>query len=152
MSKLKSLTALKKIVVELKKNGKKIVFTNGCFDLIHPGHIKTFRKAKTLGDMLVVGINSDASVKKLKGKSRPILNQSSRADVLSEMESVNYIVIFGDDTPLKVIKTIKPDVLVKGGDYKIRGIIGHEIAKKVVRVPLMKGFSTTNIIKNAKTR
>lgn len=146
MSKLKSLPSLKKIVENLKKKGKRIVFTNGCFDIIHSGHIKTFRKSKKLGDILIVGLNSDASVRRLKGMSRPIVNQAGRADVLSEMRCVDYIVIFDEDTPVEVIKNLKPDVLVKGGDYRTDEIVGRNFVKKVVRIPLVKGVSTTNII------
>lgn len=146
MSKLKSLPSLKKIVENLKKKGKRIVFTNGCFDIIHSGHIKIFRKSKKLGDILIVGLNSDASVRRLKGMSRPIVNQAGRADVLSEMRCVDYIVIFDEDTPVEVIKNLKPDVLVKGGDYRTDEIVGRNFVKKVVRIPLVKGVSTTNII------
>lgn len=145
--KLKSLLQLKKIVQQLKNRNKKVVITNGCFDIIHRGHIKIFRKAKSLGDVLIVALNSDDSIRRLKGKNRPIMNQEERVEVLSELESIDFIVIFDQDTPENVIKTLKPDILVKGSDYKIEEIVGREYVEKVVRVPLIKGLSTTQIIR-----
>jgi D-glycero-beta-D-manno-heptose 1-phosphate adenylyltransferase len=135
------------IVNKLKKSGKKIVFTNGCFDLIHAGHIKSFQKAKSLGDVLVVGLNSDSSVRRLKGPDRPLVNEKSRACVVSALEAVDYVTIFSEDTPAELIALLKPDILVKGGDYKLNKIVGRENVKKVVRVPLLKGYSTTELIK-----
>lgn len=138
---------LKRIVDKLKKSGKKIVFTNGCFDLIHAGHVKVFEKAKALGDVLIVGLNSDSSVKRLKGANRPLVNEKSRAYVISALRPVDYVTLFSEDTPAELIAMLKPDILVKGGDYKINEIVGRNDVKKVVRVPLLKGHSTTELIK-----
>ena len=135
------------IVAKLKKSGKKIVFTNGCFDLIHAGHIKVFEKAKALGDILIVGLNSDSSVKRLKGPNRPLVNEKSRAYVISALESVDYVALFSEETPAQLIAQLKPDILVKGGDYRINEIVGRQDVKKVVRVPLLEGYSTTELIK-----
>lgn len=129
---------------------KKIVFTNGCFDILHIGHVKYLKQAKAKGDILVVGVNSDASVKRLKGESRPINNQQDRIDILAEMEFVDYVVIFEDDTPYELIKKVKPDILVKGGDYQIEDIVGadfvHSIGGCVETIPFVEGKSTTRII------
>ena len=137
---------LRRILNRLKNQNKKIVFTNGCFDLIHPGHIATFEKAKSLGDIVVVAINSDASLKKLKGPKRPLVPQAARAAVLAALESVDFVTFFGEQTPAKIISELRPDILVKGGDYQLNQIVGREFVKKVVRVPLVKGYSTTNLI------
>ena len=146
MNKLKTLPALKKIVTKLKKQGKRITFTNGCFDLLHPGHIKTFNEAKKRGDILIVGLNSDSSVKKIKGSARPILNQKARAEVISALSVVDFVIIFKEETPLKLIKEIKPHFLIKGGDWPKNKIVGREFVKKVIRVKLKEGFSTSKII------
>lgn len=151
MTKIKSLKALVKIIANLKKQGKKIVFTNGCFDLLHPGHIKVLRQAKAKGDILIVGLNSDSSIKRLKGEFRPILNQTIRGQMLSAMEMVDFITVFNQDTPYETVKAIKPDVLVKGGDWSADKIIGSDIAKKIVRVKLVPGFSTTALIAKIKS-
>lgn len=134
------------IVKRLKGTQAKIVFTNGCFDILHPGHISCLQQAKELGDVLIVGVNSDDSVKRLKGSSRPVNDEFSRMIVLSALECVDYVVSFADDTPLELIKTICPDVLVKGGDYAIDDVVGREFAGEVVIIPLVEGFSTTSII------
>jgi len=147
MSKLKTLNELKKLLPKLKEQRKKIAFTNGCFDILHPGHVKTFNLAKKKADILIVGLNSDSSVKKIKGPRRPVLDQKARAEVLSAFSSIDYIVIFNEETPFKVIKAIKPDFLIKGGDWAHDKIVGREFAKKVVRVKLKQGFSTSKIIK-----
>lgn len=131
--------------------GKKIIFTNGCFDIIHTGHIKYLQQAKSLGDILVIGLNSDASVKKLKGESRPIKDEEERALILSVMEFVDYIIIFNEDTPYNLLKEVQPDILVKGGDYKIEEIIGREFAKETVVIPFVDGFSTTSTIEKMKS-
>lgn len=109
-------------IYELRKEGKKIVFTNGCFDLLHVGHIRYLREAKKLGDVLVIGLNSDSSVKKIKGAGRPIQNEKDRAEILSALEMVDYVVIFGEQTPEKLILKLKPDIQAKGGDYKLENI------------------------------
>ena len=143
--------ALKKITAGLKKRGKKIVFTNGCFDLLHYGHVKYLEDAKRGGDVLVVAVNSDRSVKKLKGKMRPIINEIFRQSVLASLDSVDYVTMFSEETPLKVIKTIKPDVLVKGADWRKNAIVGADFVKsyggKVKTIKLVKGLSTTMLIK-----
>ncbi len=130
---------------------KTIVFTNGCFDILHPGHVYYLNKARSLGDILVVGLNSDESVKKLnKGKERPIHPQDKRAQVLASLLSVDYICIFDENTPLELIKIVKPNILVKGGDYTIDKIIGADFVLqnggRVEIIPLLEGYSTTSII------
>ena len=129
-----------------KKRGKTIVFTNGVYDLIHAGHVTLLEKSKRLGDVLVVGINSDASVKRLKGPKRPIATQSDRALVLAALEAVDYVAFFAEDTPYELIGKLKPDILVKGGDYSTGQIVGRDLVKKVVRIPLVKGRSSSSII------
>ena len=134
---------------ELLKNlprDKKIVFTNGCFDILHAGHVKYLKEAKSFGDILIVGLNSDESVKRLKGESRPINNLTDRATVLLALEAVDFVVEFGEDTPYELIKAIKPDVLVKGGDYEGKEVVGSDIAKETRLVQFVEGKSTTNII------
>jgi len=127
-------------------SGKKIVFTNGCFDILHSGHVKYLQEAKSFGDILVVGLNSDESVKRLKGKSRPINNQEDRSIVLSGLQSVDFVVIFDEDTPYNLIKEIEPDILVKGGDYKGKEVVGSDIAKETRLVDFVEGKSTSGII------
>ena len=146
-SKIKTKNELKMILKNF--SDKKIVFTNGCFDILHVGHVKYLEVAKSFGDMLIVGLNSDDSVKRLKGENRPINSSDDRAYVLSALESVSFVVEFKEDTPLELIKSIKPDVLVKGGDYKGKDIVGSGIAKEVKLVDFVDGKSTTNIIKKA---
>jgi len=150
-SKYISKNKLPKLVKNLKKKKKKIVFSNGCFDLLHPGHIKILRSAKEKGDILILGINSDKSISRIKGRSRPILNQASRLEVLSAIECIDYITVFCQNTPLKTIETVKPDILVKGADWKKKDIIGADFVKnnggKVVSIALKKGVSTSRIIK-----
>ncbi|HEC97581.1 MAG TPA: D-glycero-beta-D-manno-heptose 1-phosphate adenylyltransferase [Nitrospirae bacterium] len=129
----------------LRSEGKRIVFTNGCFDLIHAGHIQYLGEAKALGDVLVVGVNSDASVGILKTK-RPIIPQDQRVEVLSALEMVSYVTIFVEDTPYEVIKLIMPDVLVKGGDWEIEDIVGADLVREVYSLPYRQGISSTGII------
>ena len=136
----------------LKKEEKRIVFTNGCFDIIHRGHITYLKKAKSLGDILIVGLNSDSSVRRIKGGDRPINNQEDRALLLSSLEFVDYVVIFEEDTPYKLIKEIKPDILVKGGDYKIEDVVGREFANETIIIPFLEGYSTTGIIDKVRKR
>ncbi len=131
---------------EIRKD-KKTVFTNGCFDILHPGHIKVLKKAKEYGDILVVGLNSDSSVKKIKGSLRPVNNQKYRAALLSQIRPVDYVIIFDRETPLELIKTLKPQVLVKGGEYSEGKIVGENLVPETVRVKMEEGFSTTAIIK-----
>lgn len=148
--KLKNLQDLLTEVAMLKAKGKKIVFTNGCFDILHRGHIEYLKEAKELGDVLIVGLNSDDSVRKIKGKDRPINKQEDRAELLASLEFVDYVVIFDEDIPYNLIKEIKPDVLVKGGDYKLEEIMGKEFAKKTITLPFIEGYSTTSIIEKMK--
>lgn len=145
-----SLNKLKKIIKNLRNKKKKIVFTNGCFDIIHIGHITLLKKAKSYGDVLVVGLNSDISVKSLKDEGRPVIPQNERAKILDSIKYVDYVVIFDELTPYKIITEIKPDVLVKGKDYKLRDIVGWGIVPKIVRVKLVEDKSTTAIIKRIK--
>lgn len=134
------------------RHNKKIVFTNGCFDILHVGHITLLNKARKLGDKLIVGLNSDASIRRIKGEKRPIVSEAERAHILSAIESVDYVVIFDEDTPLELIKTIKPDILVKGSDYTLEKVIGHDIVEsyggRVALVDLVNGLSTTNIVES----
>lgn len=144
---LKKVLSVQTLVQRLKKRrAAKVVFTNGCFDLIHSGHVALLQKAKSLGDILVVGLNSDGSVKKLKGNGRPILSEKERAKILSAFSCVDYVTIFSEETPAKIIRKIKPQILVKGGDYALSKIVGRKDAKKVVRFPLVKNFSTSQLI------
>lgn len=130
--------------------GKKIVFTNGCFDILHRGHVTYLAEAKKLGDLLVIGLNSDASVKRLKGPERPINNENDRRYVMSQLKSVDYVEIFTEDTPLNLILTVKPKVLVKGGDWKIEQIVGgkevQQMGGEVFSLNFVDGYSTTNLI------
>lgn len=154
MDKVKSLAEIKKLADFLKRKGKKIIFTNGCFDILHYGHVKYLEKCKRLGDILIIGLNSDSSVRKIKGRGRPITGQKERAYILSALEFVDYVVVFGELTPEKLIKQISPDILAKGSDWRERDIVGGDYVKKeggkVVTIPLIKGYSTTRIIRNIK--
>jgi len=150
MGKIKTLKGLITEISSLKRKGKKIAFTNGCFDILHLGHLKILQEAKTKGDVLVVGLNSDSSIRKIKGLNRPILNQKTRAKLLANLNPVDYVVLFNEATPYNLIKRIKPDVLVKGGDWKRNEIVGEKIAKKVYRVKLYPEHSTTRIINKIK--
>lgn len=154
--KIKDLTQLVRIRVRLKKAGRKVVFTNGCFDILHRGHIHCLRKAKSLGKVLIVGLNSDSSVRRIKGEKRPILPQSDRAEILAALEMVDYVLIFNEDTPQRVISALVPDVLVKGGDYGRDQIVGSEVVEsgggRVVRVKQVAGRSTKNVIRKITSR
>jgi len=130
----------------LKEKGKKIVFTNGCFDLLHAGHVRYLEAAKRFGDVLIVGLNSDRSVHELKGESRPINNENDRASILAALEAVNYVVVFDEDTPYKLIKTIKPNTLVKGGDYEGKTVVGQDLVDELKLVKFIEGKSTTKTI------
>ena len=138
---------LKKIIGLAKSTEKKVVFTNGCFDIIHGGHIEFLQKAKSLGDILVVGLNTDNSVKNLKGEGRPIKTEKERANILSALKFIDYITLFNEATPEKLIREIKPDILVKGDDYKIDEVVGREIVEgygaHVELIPIVTGHSTT---------
>lgn len=152
MAKTQTSIKLKEIVRRLKKKGKRIVFTNGCFDLLHPGHIKVFKEAKTKGDILIVAVNSDSSIKKLKGSKRPILKEKARIKILEHIDLIDYIVIFKTLTPYNLIKMLRPDVLVKGGDWQKKDIVGNDLVGRVYRVELSPDCSTTALIKNIKER
>ncbi len=147
LSKLKDCASLKIILNKYKSKNKTIVFTNGCFDILHPGHIKVLREAKKRGDILVVAINSDTSIKKIKDKKRPILNEKARKEIISSIEFVDYVTIFNEPTPLNLIKKLRPHIIVKGGDWKVEDIVGRNIVKKIVRIKPIKKYSTTSIIK-----
>jgi len=134
-----------------KRNGRRIVFTNGCFDLLHPGHIGSLEQARALGDVLIVGLNSDASVRHLKGAGRPVLPERERAEILAALECVDAVVIFDAPTPREVIARLLPDVLVKGGDWPGDQIVGREEVEaaggRVVSIPVVPGYSTTEILR-----
>ena len=144
---IKTWDEISSIISELKNNDKKIVFTNGCFDILHIGHVKYLEKAKNFGDILILGLNSDDSTHRLKGKNRPINTQDDRAYILASLEVVDYVVIFNEDTPLDLIKLIKPDVLVKGGDYEGKEVVGQDIAKELKLVQFIDAKSTSKTIK-----
>ena len=150
IDKIKTDNDLELILQKLRKERKKVVFTNGCFDLIHVGHIRYLQKAKEYGNILVVALNSDESVKKIKGTNRPILSQQERAEILAALEFIDYVVIFDESTPLRLIKKLKPDFLIKGGDWTIDKIVGRDFVEsyggKVIAIPTVEGASTTNLI------
>jgi D-beta-D-heptose 7-phosphate kinase/D-beta-D-heptose 1-phosphate adenosyltransferase len=150
MDKVKTFSQIKEIVNSLKAQGKKIVFTNGCFDIVHAGHVDYLKKARQLGDVLIVGLNSDSSVQSIKGEKRPINNQDDRATILSAFYFVDYVVIFEQNTPYELINVIKPDILVKGSDWHKKTIVGSDIVGKiggkVILIEYLEGKSTTTII------
>jgi D-beta-D-heptose 7-phosphate kinase/D-beta-D-heptose 1-phosphate adenosyltransferase len=137
---------MKSEIARLQKARKKVVFTNGCFDLLHLGHVSLFKKAKSMGDVLIVAINSDKSLGRLKGPKRPLVSQKDRAKLLISLKPVDYVVVFNEHTPKEILSELRPDILVKGGDYKLSEIVGIEYVKKVYRVPFVKGKATTNLI------
>ncbi len=149
-SKIKNLDVLATIIAAEQGRGKRVVFTNGCFDLLHAGHVKYLQKARTLGDLLVLGLNSDASVRRLKGEKRPLIAEEERAHILAALDCIDYLVIFDEDTPLRLIETLRPMVLVKGGDYTPAGVVGKDLVEayggRVELVEFVDGKSTTNII------
>jgi len=151
-SHIKTFEEISLLSEELKKRGKKIVFTNGCFDILHVGHVKYLEEAKSYGDVLIVGLNSDASVKRLKGSSRPVNPQEDRAYILAALEAVDYVVIFEDDTPYDLIKAVQPHILVKGGDYEGKTVVGQDIADELRLVQFVDGKSTTHIIEKISTQ
>ena len=149
--KIKKLSSLKKVLTRRRKAGEKIVFTNGCFDVLHVGHTRYLQKARALGDVLVIGLNTDRSVQKLKGMGRPVNPENNRAEVLGALECVDYVVLFSEDTPLRLIRTLRPDFLVKGGDWSKESIVGKGVVESygghVKTIPFVKGFSTTGVLK-----
>lgn len=153
-NKIVDRNSLQSIVQGWKKEGKKVVFTNGCFDILHLGHVDYLEKARQRGDKLVLGLNTDKSVKRLKGESRPLNDQYSRARLLAALSFVDALTYFDEDTPYELIKELKPDILVKGNDYLAENIVGADIVVanggKVETIALVEGFSTTNIIDKIK--
>ena len=154
MSRVLNSETLAASINKYRSENKKVVFTNGCFDLLHIGHVTYLEEAKKLGDVLIVGINTDESVKKLKGPTRPIQNENDRSEILAALKSVDHTILFGEETPLDLIKQIKPDVLVKGGDWKIEQIVGSDFVMsnggKVYSLNFFQGKSTTSIIEKSK--
>ncbi|MFA6321292.1 MAG: D-glycero-beta-D-manno-heptose 1-phosphate adenylyltransferase [Candidatus Omnitrophota bacterium] len=148
--KIKSAASLAKTIARLKKQGKRVVFTNGCFDILHVGHVEYLSRARKMGDALVIGMNSDSSVRRLKGKDRPINKQKDRAKVLSALSFVDYVVLFNEDTPEKLIRKLVPDILVKGADWKKKVVAGVDFVKsrggKVAFIPFVSGYSTTSLL------
>lgn len=153
MGQVKTFDTIESTLAPLRAQGKKIVFTNGCFDLLHVGHVRYLQEAHSLGDVLVVGVNSDASVKRLKGPSRPVQNESDRAEILAALGAVQFTVVFTEDTPANLIEKVRPDILVKGGDWKIDQIVGAPFVMsyggKVMSLQFVDGKSTTKIIEKA---
>ncbi|MFN8296137.1 MAG: adenylyltransferase/cytidyltransferase family protein [Chitinophagales bacterium] len=145
---LKIIIDLDTFLQQQERKSQTIVFTNGCFDLLHEGHIYLLKEAKKLGDILIVAVNDDASVKRLKGITRPIESLKLRMQKLAELETIDYVISFPEDTPLKLIEKIKPTILVKGGDYKKEEIVGNNITLQTIIIPLLEGFSTTKIIQS----
>lgn len=154
--KIKGLADAKNEIEGLKVKGKKVVFTNGCFDILHIGHARYLHEAKSLGDHLIVAVNSDRSVKAIKGPDRPVMNQAERAEMLAALGCVDSVIIFDEETPLRVIECLMPDVLVKGGDWKQEDIVGGDVVVsaggKVKSIPFVEGASTTGIIKKIEGR
>jgi D-beta-D-heptose 7-phosphate kinase/D-beta-D-heptose 1-phosphate adenosyltransferase len=148
--KIATIMELKAIVAAAKSQGKKVVFTNGCFDVLHRGHIHLLKEAKKLGDLLIVALNSDSSVKKIKGAHRPIFPQAERAELIAALEMVDYVTVFDEADPYNLIREIKPTVLAKGGDWSEDKIVGKEVVEqhggKLAVIPYLKGYSTTDII------
>lgn len=150
MSKITPRNELKAEVDRLKREGKKVVFTNGCFDILHAGHTRYLREARKLGDALILALNSDSSVRSIKGPMRPIVPEAERAEVVAALDSVDYVTVFDELTPLELIEFLRPDVIVKGGDWAEKDIVGAETVRKwggrVAIMPEIEGASTTNII------
>jgi len=150
MKKILTWGELKKETDRLRGKGKKIAFTNGCFDILHVGHVQYLREARKTGDLLILGLNSDASVRAIKGEKRPLVPQGERAEVVASLMSVDYVTVFDETTPLKLIEYLRPDILVKGGNWKEEAVVGRDAVRswggKVVIVPMTEGASTTNIM------
>jgi len=150
MNKITPRNDLKATVDRLKREGKKVVFTNGCFDILHAGHTRYLREASKLGDVLILALNSDSSVRAIKGPMRPIVPEDERAEVVASLDSVDYVTLFDELTPLELIEHLRPDVIVKGGDWAEKDIVGAEAVEKwggrVAVMPMIEGASTTNII------
>ena len=153
MGQVQNFENIESTLAPFRAQGKKIVFTNGCFDLLHIGHVRYLQEARSLGDLLVVGLNTDASVKKLKGPSRPVQTEKDRAEILAALEAVSFTLLFDEDTPEKLIQQVRPDILVKGGDWKIEQIVGADFVIKnggqVMSLQFVDGKSTTRLIEKA---
>lgn len=149
-NKLKSVAEIISITAEARKKGLKVVFTNGCFDLLHRGHVHILRQAKAAGDLLIVALNSDRSVSRIKGPRRPVMPETDRVELIAAMEMVDYVVVFDEPDPYKLIDAIRPNVLAKGGDWKIKEVVGADIVERdggqIAVIPYLKGFSTSEII------
>lgn len=156
MKKIMTLEELRQARESAREAGKRFVFTNGCFDILHRGHVEILRAARSLGDQLAVGLNSDASVRRLKGRRRPIIGEDDRAAIVAALETVDFVTLFDEDTPERVISVLRPDVLVKGSDYAIEEIVGRreveESGGEVVRVPLRGGYSTESLLRSIAER
>ena len=154
MNKILERNALKDKLKELRKKGKKIAFTNGCFDILHVGHVRYLREAKKTADVLVLALNSDSSVRSIKGEKRPLMNEKERAEILTALECIDFVTIFQELTPLELINYLKPDILIKGGDWPEEKVVGREEVKKwggrVAIIPEVEGKSTTNIVEKIK--
>jgi D-beta-D-heptose 7-phosphate kinase/D-beta-D-heptose 1-phosphate adenosyltransferase len=148
--KLKNLDELAQLAAQARRNGKSVVFTNGCFDILHRGHVHVLRQAKAAGDLLIVALNSDRSVQEIKGANRPVLPETDRVELIGAMEMVDYVIVFDEPDPYKLIAAIKPDILAKGGDWSAEKIIGADVVEqaggRVVVIPYLKGFSSSEII------
>jgi D-beta-D-heptose 7-phosphate kinase/D-beta-D-heptose 1-phosphate adenosyltransferase len=155
-AKLVEPALLERLLDGARRAGRRIVFTNGCFDVLHAGHVDLLRQARAFGDLLVVGLNDDASVRRLKGPGRPVNGLGARAAVLGGLASVDYVVAFGEDTPAEIIERVRPDVLVKGEDWRDKGVVGRELVEgyggRVELVPLTEGFSTTDTLRKMRER
>ncbi|MFN3403280.1 MAG: D-glycero-beta-D-manno-heptose 1-phosphate adenylyltransferase [Cytophagaceae bacterium] len=152
--KIRTIETALPIIAEWKKCNQKVVFSNGCFDILHVGHVDYLEKARALGDRLVMGLNTDSSIKRIKGPERPVNDENSRSRILAALEFVDAVILFDEDTPFELIKAIKPDILVKGDDYTIDKIIGADIVMEnggeVKTISLVKGYSTSNVIEKIK--
>ncbi|HEY7553520.1 MAG TPA: D-glycero-beta-D-manno-heptose 1-phosphate adenylyltransferase [Candidatus Binatia bacterium] len=152
---MKSLEELKSAVLQAKARDQKIVFTNGCFDILHRGHLHLLREAKALGDLLIVAINSDRSVQQIKGSARPVISQAGRAELIAALEMVDYVILFDEVDPYRLIEELRPDILAKGGDWSTDQVIGGDIVERgggrVAVIPYLKGFSTTEIIERVRS-
>ena len=142
-----SLSTLLRQLATDRQAGQRIVFTNGCFDILHRGHATYLQAAKASGDKLVVGVNSDASVRRLKGAHRPVNNEADRAYLLASLAAVDYVVVFSEDTPAELLAQVRPDILVKGGDYQLEEVVGREFAGEVHLIDFVDGYSTTRVIR-----
>jgi rfaE bifunctional protein nucleotidyltransferase chain/domain len=153
--KIQSLSTLQKIRDRLRSEGRKVVFTNGCFDLLHGGHIYLFKEAKKRGDILIVAVNDDASIRRLKGRTRPIFSLEERLEILDAVECIDFLLSFSEDTPQRVISVLLPDVLVKGGDWKLAQVVGRMDVEgaggEVVIIPYLKGWSTSELLRRIRT-